>query len=111
MKNPVIGQYDNRPIVLFPEGWTQGWTDPTIEDGTIPLFIAEAQIAAIAFPKGQRSSYPFTKLPTTRHQWREYRQAYYGGLCPSPFGYQDGKPIAPWGMSMHGVPKLHPADE
>lgn len=112
MKNPAIPKYLRRPLVLFPEGWHEGWMNPEIADGSIPLYLAEAYIAQIAKPQGERHTYPFAKLPTTRKGWREWREHYYLEMCTSPFGYV-GKGIshAPHGMSIHGVPKLHPDDE
>jgi hypothetical protein len=108
MKIKVAGTFRGRPIVLFPDGWTEGWMCPEIGDGQIPLYLAEAYLAKAI----QRYDYPFTKLPTTAQGWREYREAYYLELCSSPFGYSSpGVSHAPWGMSVHGVPKLHPDDK
>jgi len=48
----------------------------------------------------------------TVEQFAEWREDYYLGLLVSPFGRDDdGKDIVPHGMSIHGVPKLHPDDE
>ena len=112
MKNPAIANYKGRPVVLFPPGWEEGWMHPEIEDGQIPLYKAEAYIAGVAMPVGLRHTYPFSKLPATAEEWRDWRDSYYLHICTSPFGYDASRSsYAPWGMSTHGVPKLHPDDE
>ena len=113
MKNieTKIPLLNGSPAVAFPLGFQRGWADPEIEDGTIPLYIAEAYIAKVALPEGLRHTFPFTKLPITAEGWKSYREAYYAGnICTNPFGYRDGKKFAPWGLSVHGMPKLRPQD-
>lgn len=115
-----ISTYRNRPVIVFPEGWADGWVP--LKDGTFPITIAEAYLTGVARPKGQRSTYPFTKVADLAKQdvttnqrrpgWAAWRELYYQGGATCPFGYTpDGKPMAPHGMSKHGVPKLHPDDE
>jgi hypothetical protein len=115
-----LSNYQGRPVILFPDGWADGWV--RLEDGTFPITIAEAYLAGVARPKGQRSTYPFTKVAdlarpdvtTNRRRpgWAGWRELYYEGGATCPFGYSaDGKPLAPHGVSKHGVPRLHPQDE
>lgn len=107
----IVPLLNGSPVVAFPKDWKHGWADPEIEDGTIPLYVAEAYIACAALPPGRRHTFPFTKLPRTAEEWKTYREAYYAGdVCTNPFGYRDGKKFAPWGLSAHGVPKLRPED-
>lgn len=55
----------------------------------------------------------------TPEEFAEWREGYYLGIMVCPFGeaYEFGTfgpivyPVAPYGMSVHGVPKLHPDDE
>ena len=49
----------------------------------------------------------------TVEEFAEWREDYYLGLMAfTPFGKDDnGRDIVPYGMSVHGVPKLHPDDE
>ena len=82
-----IGSFNGRPAVSFPKGWAHGWMAPN------------AKIIA---------------LPLTNSEWKEFRADYYLGLLACPFGYKLDDPVtplAPWGTSIHGVPKLHPDDE
>lgn len=117
-----LSTYQGRPVILFPDGWADGWAHPEMRDGTFAVTIAEAYLAGIARPKGQRSTYPFTKVAdlakpdvTSKPQrpgWAAWRELYYHGGATCPFGFTaDGAPLAPHGMSTHGVPRLHPLDE
>lgn len=108
----IMGSINNRPMILFPKGWAEGWADPDIEDGTIPLTIAEAYLAHVSLPPGERSTFPFVKIADmkTAEDWRSWHELYYYSSAPCPFGYANGKPLAPHGMSAFGVPKLHPED-
>jgi hypothetical protein len=84
---------------------------PDAEDGQLPLYPMEAFVHQVG-GQGWKNTHPFTKLPTTAHDWREWMEEYYLGLCCSPFGYESpGVSHAPWGMSIHGVAKLRPQDE
>lgn len=88
--------FKGRPMILFPSGWNKGWMAEGTSDSS-----------------GQ---FPQNWLLTT---WKEFRDDYYDGLMFSPFGFDasdsfspwPGIPYAPHGMSIHGVPKLHPDDE
>jgi hypothetical protein len=111
LKNPVIAKLKGRPLVLFPDGWSEGWMHPEFEDGNFPLYLAECYLIK-ASQAGESRKFQFGRLPATVKEWAEYRESYYLGLCTSPFGYESpGKSFAPHGMSVHGVPKLHPGDE
>lgn len=80
----MIPNYKGRTLILFPEGWQHGWM-----------------------------SAGFTIPEMTVAEWRDWRHHYFEGIMASPFGHQRDHlmtPIAPWGMSRHGVPKLHPED-
>jgi hypothetical protein len=84
----MIGTYRGRSIIQFPPSWSP----KQIADWCEPLATVEA--------------------------WKEFREDYYGGLMVCPFGEEwpkyGGKvryPNAPFGMSVHGMPKLHPDDE
>jgi len=53
----------------------------------------------------------------THEEFARWREDYYLGLMVCPFGHGYDEfghvvyPHAPYGMSIHGVPKLHPDDE
>jgi len=84
---------------------------PEIEDGQLPLYQVEAYMHTVS-GKGWKDTHPFDKLPTTSRDWRDFKESYYLNLCCSPFGYErPGVSFAPWGMSVHGLPKLRPQDE
>jgi len=85
------GRFKGRPIVLFPEGWNHGWAAPDV-------------------------NFVFARMKPT--EWKEWRENYYAGLMACPFGYESPKPLtgqwqplAPWRISIHGEPRLHPDDE
>jgi hypothetical protein len=84
-----IPKYKGRPLVLFPENFAEGWLHPDNADFTM-----------------------------TASQWAEWRRDYYLGIMASPFGIEAAESLtgrwimrAPHGMSVHGVPKLHPQDK
>ena len=107
---PVV-KIGDRPMILFPEGWSEGWADPDIADGMIPLTVAEAYMAKASFPTGQRHTFPFIKIAemTAPRIDGSGMSPYYQGTTSYPFGYSDnGKPLAPHGMSSLGVPKPAP---
>ena len=85
MTSPSIPNINGRPIVLLPEGYDwDGWKH----------------------------------LGADARAWQQWRSDYYLGVMACPFSIEAVEPItgrwilrAPHGMSVHGVPKLHPADK
>lgn len=60
------------------------------------------------FP-GRGICLPFEHM--TPEQFAAWRDDYYAGLMAPVFGVDaNGDPIAPYGMSIHGEPKLRPED-
>lgn len=95
MKHFLVPSFGGRPLILFPDNWDKGW----MEEGN--------------FDTNGKSSQSWSI-----NTWKEFRDDYYFGIMFSPFGFDasvpcawPGVPYAPHGMSIHGVPKLHPDDE
>ena len=53
----------------------------------------------------------------TAEEFAEWREDYYLGIMACPFGHEYDEfgrtvfPHVPYGMSIHGVPKLRPKDQ
>ena len=118
-----------RPVIRFPdvEPAHLAWNSDEIGDDSIPLYVAEHYMFSAIYSTDDTVTpdsllqFPFTRISSidTPDKVKEWRDSYYLKSALCPFGYTLGgggdiglgAPVAPWGMSVYGVPKLHPQDQ